>query len=318
MSDIVQSFWQGKISPMELLCIQSFLNNGHPFHLYTYEGHLDGIPKGVIIKDAAEILSKIEFDKFKHIEQSADLFRAMLLLKHGGWWVDMDMICLRPFDFMQEYVIGGIDSRKDIFQIASIKAPKGSPAFQYWCDVIMGMTDTQRQKVTFDGIGPMTMPHIVSKFRLEKFVTSQQVFDPVCYKGGWNQIEKIIDPIVTWDLGSSFGVHLFHAAWNSFKHSDIQYIGAETNKVYPEGCLYEQLKRRVYTTPKVSIVMSTFNRAVPLKNTLESIASQSYKDFEVIVVDDGNDSETPELCRQPWPFLLKYFRLNRRVGLLRF
>ena len=31
-----------------------------------------------------------------HIAQFVDLFRVELILKHGGWWSDIDMICLRP------------------------------------------------------------------------------------------------------------------------------------------------------------------------------------------------------------------------------
>ena len=49
--------------------------------------------------------------------------------------------------------------------------------------------------------------------------------------------------------------------------------------------------------PKVSIVMTTFNRPNQLRNTLESITLQNYRDFEIIVVDDGDDQETPKVCK---------------------
>ncbi len=39
----------------------------------------------------------------------------------------------------------------------------------------------------------------------------------------------------------------------------------------------------------VSIIIPTYNRPEPLKNTLKTIFIQSYKDFEVIIVDDGSD-----------------------------
>ncbi len=63
--------------------------------------------------------------------------------------------------------------------------------------------------------------------------------------------------------------------------------------------------------PAVSIVTTTFNRAPLLEKTLESFAYQQFKDYEVIVVDDGTDQETPALCGRSWPFPLGYVRLDR-------
>ena len=43
---IIQSFWVGEpLSKLEQLCIQSFLDNGHEFHLYVYDD-VQGIPEG--------------------------------------------------------------------------------------------------------------------------------------------------------------------------------------------------------------------------------------------------------------------------------
>lgn len=47
------------------------------------------------------------------------------------------------------------------------------------------------------------------------------------------------------------------------------------------------------TTPLVSVIVPTYNRPDTLKNTLESIASQTYKPIEVVVVNDaGEDVST--------------------------
>jgi len=58
----------------------------------------------------------------------------------------------------------------------------------------------------------------------------------------------------------------------------------------------------------VSIVMSTYNRAALLKTTLKSIVKQNFPSYEIVVVDDGNDTETSALCAE---FSCKYFKLNR-------
>ncbi|OUU26399.1 MAG: hypothetical protein CBC13_00335 [Planctomycetia bacterium TMED53] len=103
----VQSLWIGEsLSELEALCIRSFLHHGHSFHLYTYE-NVGNIPEGTVIRDASEIIPK---DLIYRVRDSlaifSDQFRWELLCRQGGCWVDMDMICLQPFDFEEEVVFG--------------------------------------------------------------------------------------------------------------------------------------------------------------------------------------------------------------------
>ena len=49
--------------------------------------------------------------------------------------------------------------------------------------------------------------------------------------------------------------------------------------------------------PLFSVIIPTFNRLEFIQETLESVFNQSFRDFEVIVVDDGSTDGTPEyLC----------------------
>ena len=46
------------------------------------------------------------------------------------------------------------------------------------------------------------------------------------------------------------------------------------------------------------LVVATYNAEFCIKNTLESIRTQNYKDFEVIIVDDHSTDNTVNIIRE--------------------
>ena len=90
---------------MEHLCLKSFVENGHTVHLYTYD-KIGNIPDGVIIKDGNEILDKSEIYTYKNGSVSAfsNLFRFTVLYKKGGYWIDTDLLCVKPINYKEEFV----------------------------------------------------------------------------------------------------------------------------------------------------------------------------------------------------------------------
>ncbi len=49
--------------------------------------------------------------------------------------------------------------------------------------------------------------------------------------------------------------------------------------------------------PKISLIVSTYNRPDALNLVLKSLESQIYKDFEVLIADDGSGDETRQLIQ---------------------
>jgi glycosyltransferase involved in cell wall biosynthesis len=57
--------------------------------------------------------------------------------------------------------------------------------------------------------------------------------------------------------------------------------------------------------PKVSVNILTKNRAELLKKALESVDRQTFRDFELIAVDDASTDETSDVLRGRTPLLIK-------------
>lgn len=100
--DIAQFLWvEGRLSTLERLCLASFLHHGYTVHLYTY-GEVQSVPDGVVQCNGDEIIPREKLFLGRGVSGEsyatfADLFRYELLAQRGGWWFDMDMVCLRRF-----------------------------------------------------------------------------------------------------------------------------------------------------------------------------------------------------------------------------
>ncbi len=64
-------------------------------------------------------------------------------------------------------------------------------------------------------------------------------------------------------------------------------------------------------SPAVSVVVATFNRAQLLPKTIDSLLRQSFKDFELIVVDDGSTDSTADLLKG-YGDRVRFFRQENR------
>lgn len=235
LNKTIQGLWIGpELSLMEQLSITSFLHNGHDYHLYVYDD-VKNVPAGTVLRNANEILPAARIFQYKDRPSYAgfsNLFRYKLLLGRGGWWADADMICLKAFDFADEYVFSSEIDYRGIEVVASgiIKVPAGSNIMGYAWKVCEGKNPS---RLVWGEIGPRLMARAVRKFSLKGFKKGARVFSPVNYE----EWQTVLQPeVALWLDDQTFAVHLWNEMW--------RLAGQDKNAQYHERCLYEKLKRR--------------------------------------------------------------------------
>src|SRR5215510_938297 len=234
MNQVIQGLWIGpELSVMEQLSICSFLKNGHEYHLYAYD-HLGNVPRGTVLKEANEILPRASIFQYKHQPSYAgfsNFFRYKLLLERGGWWVDSDVVCVRPFDFPDDFVLASeLWNGREVVTSGIIKVPAGSPAMAYAWNICQSKKPAQ---LMWGETGPKLLAEVVDRFSLDSHVKSHEIFCPLSYDQ-WREILKP-DPEKS-RFEASYSIHLWNEMWRA--------AGQNKNGSYDPNCLYERLKRK--------------------------------------------------------------------------
>lgn len=65
---------------------------------------------------------------------------------------------------------------------------------------------------------------------------------------------------------------------------------------------------------KISIIIPTYNREKLIKKSVESIINQTYKNIEIIIVDDASTDNTKEVIGKINDKRIKYYKLKKNKG----
>jgi ADP-heptose:LPS heptosyltransferase/GT2 family glycosyltransferase len=63
--------------------------------------------------------------------------------------------------------------------------------------------------------------------------------------------------------------------------------------------------------PEISIIMPTYNRAKFIGETIKSIQSQTYPNWELIIIDDGSDDDTEKIISEINDKRIKFYKAGR-------
>jgi len=286
---VVQSLWIGEITTLEAMCITSYISQGHEFHLYTYE-KLNYVPKGCIIKDGNDIMSKDDIFTLKgDYLPFSDIFRYKMLYENGGYWVDLDMICLKLLDFKEDFIFSsertiqkGAYKMKEPFvaNIGVLKAPQYSSFYKELYEKCLkhSKRNTNKDKIKYMRF----LRQMIKKYNYENFVKSPASFCPVDW---WNtrEIFKNIKyyplkygvegyPINRLFLDDVYSIHIWRSIAKHKKKLDF-------DKKYPQNSLYEILKRKTLTEHYTKTIGFNWINKVKLCNKLISGVNKKYTDI---------------------------------------
>ncbi len=235
---LVHGFWAGgPLGRAQIASIRSFIQHGHDYRLWVYDP-ID-VPAGAMLCDAAKIVSPEVLGRWrpcKHLYQTfSNYFRYELIYQEGGYWMDMDIICLRPYDFVNDYIFCGITGVVKRPQLADLpfnvvngafRAPKGAP---FLANILEQIREPARdgRYPDFGLWGTVIFTRAIFNYGLTHFKEDKNVFVPF----GFQEVDKIYRKpglkIPEW----AYAVHLYN------------YTGPNYDELVP-GTVYTELMKR--------------------------------------------------------------------------
>ena len=70
-----------------------------------------------------------------------------------------------------------------------------------------------------------------------------------------------------------------------------------------------------HKAPAISVVMPVYNGERYLEETLRSLLSQTFTDFELLIIDDGSTDATPDIIERAADARIRYLRNERNMGI---
>jgi hypothetical protein len=254
--DPIQMLWvRGDLSRMERLSLRSFLAQGHPVMLYTYDSP-GNVPGGVEVRDAREIVDekfaptgdKPAFGKGTYGAFS-DFFRYSLLHKKGGWWADLDVVAIRPWASFPD-VVAASTSEKDYGRIANgfvMRFPAGHDVME---KCLHALKPERLPHMGIDETGPLLLHRILGRAGVEACCQAPHVFGPVPWNASWQLLRTWRDRISIGELkqrirrphlsmqfrSDTAAIHLWNEMWKN--------EGIDKHAKKDPSCLYEKLQRQ--------------------------------------------------------------------------
>lgn len=92
----------------------------------------------------------------------------------------------------------------------------------------------------------------------------------------------------------------YYFLFEFFRYIIIEFIGIslwKLKRILNRNKWKDAKRKFLQENPKISIIVPGKNEGKHIYKLAKSLKEQSYKNFEIIIVDDGSDELTPEICK---------------------
>lgn len=241
----IVSFWHGPLSWLEVMCINSFLRQGHPIAVYSFDP-IENLPEGAQWRDAAEVLPREKLVFYKGNGTPAvfsDWFRLELLKRSAGVYVDLDVYCLKPINISGEYLFAW-ETNKSINNAVLFVAPDApllsdllavfnQPGKQLLIPYLPPVRKLEvalrrmmgealpPENMQFGATGPMPLTYYVKERGLADRVLPASTFYPVPYEKIPTLMKSGSD-LTTFVRPETVGIHLWRSQLTDRGRADLQ------------------------------------------------------------------------------------------------
>ncbi len=118
-------------------------------------------------------------------------------------------------------------------------------------------------------------------------------------------------------LGKFLRIFWFFFIFDFLRYTLFDIIILITKKAHKNSFAIEKAKKELFAQkPLVSIIVPGKNEGKHIPKLIESLENQTYKNFEIIIIDDGSDDDTYQICSYLYSIgkIDKYLRNEIRGG----
>lgn len=238
---------------VERACLRSVLRQGHPVSLFCYQ-RPDGVPDGVELRDAAEILPEaaILTHHSGSVALFANWFRYELQRREEGIWLDTDVYLLAPLPPGRPRLFGW--QEPDVIGTAILWLPPDSPLLHpllalfgereipAWLEPDERLAAWLRRRLTgrtglgrmpWGSAGPNAVTALARKFGIADEARGAEIFYPVHYRDAHWLLDpgRPLDSVTAPD---SIAIHLWNQVIREFKHAPAP-DGSFLYRLHQEG-----------------------------------------------------------------------------------
>lgn len=120
---------------------------------------------------------------------------------------------------------------------------------------------------------------------------------------------------LTWVNDRNFGLyHVWHPSSREIADADPEQkkeLEKNVDIAKNDNSIIRNLDWSSKDRPLISVVITTFNRADFIKDSIESVLAQSVQDFEILVLDDGSEDNTREVVESIQDERIRYFQMPK-------